>query len=261
MSSQPQAIEPAQVKRSGRFYFQDLFIRAEDTLFKVHRQDFESGSEVFRHMFELPSAYPKDEGSSAEFPLVLEGIRAAELEDFLAVLYSRSSNSASAPMSLERWKAVFKLATMWDFEGVRTQALSAFKEHMRGANSMDTILLYQELHLNIDEDFVLAAQSIIEREEEVSCNEAEKLELGTIMRLWKEEIIAEDYKKHGKGYEGTGVFVDIDDNEELDAVDDVGYGAGNVGDGFDDEGPAILSAPTTGGPGGPAASPSNESDM
>ncbi|EKM48789.1 uncharacterized protein PHACADRAFT_202397, partial [Phanerochaete carnosa HHB-10118-sp] len=183
MFSQSQATEPPQLKRSGRFYLQDLFIRAEDTLFKVHRRDFEGGSEVFRHMFELPNSHQKDEGSSAEFLLVLQGIKAAGLEDFLDVLYQRSSRSNSALMSLERLKTVFKLAAMWEFEGVRAQVLSAFKEHMRGANSMDTILLYQELHINIDEDFVLAVQSTIEREEEVSYDEAEKLELGTLMRL------------------------------------------------------------------------------
>lgn len=99
------------------------------------------------------------------------------------MLRSSKSGSDSAPMSLERWKAVFKLATMWEFDGVRAQALSSFKEHMRGANSIDTMLLYQELDLDVDEDFILAAQSIVEREEEVSYNEAEKLELGTVMRL------------------------------------------------------------------------------
>jgi len=183
MSSQPQATGLSQMKRSSNFYFQDLFIRAEDTLFKVHRQDFENGSEVFRHMFELPKADHKDEGSSAELPLVLEGIKAVDLEDFLAVVYPRSSKSESVPTSLDRWKAVFKLATMWEFEGVRAQALSAFKEHMRGANSIDTILLHQELDLDVDEDFVLAVQSVVEREEEISYDEAEKLELGTLMRL------------------------------------------------------------------------------
>lgn len=44
---------------------------------------------MFRHMFELPKADRKDEGSSAELPLVLEGIKAVDLEDFLAVVYPR----------------------------------------------------------------------------------------------------------------------------------------------------------------------------
>lgn len=63
--------------------------QVEDTLFKINRQDFEQGSEVFRNMFDLPKAGESEEGSSTEHPLVLEGIRAVDLENFLAIMYAR----------------------------------------------------------------------------------------------------------------------------------------------------------------------------
>ena len=60
------------------------------------------------------------------------------------------------------------------------------------------------------------------------------------------------YEKHGKGHEGTGAFVDIDGNDELEAHDITG----DAEDGLDDDGPTIL--PATGKPG---ASPFDVDDM
>lgn len=173
-----------QSKRSERFYFEDLFIRAEDTLFKVHRKDFEHGSEVFNNMFELPKASGKADGSSEEQPLVLEGIKACELEDFLSVLYPRVSTDAEPEsLSLERWKAVYNLATMWEFAGVRDEALRVLKAQTRAMSSIDTVVLYRELDLEIDADFVLAVQRLVEREQEISHDEGARLGLWNAMRV------------------------------------------------------------------------------
>lgn len=72
---------------------------------------------------------------------------------------------------------------MWDFEDIRAQALSALKEHTKDRGGIDTILLYQELNLSVDEDFVVAVRSAVERQEEISDEEAEKLGLRTVVRL------------------------------------------------------------------------------
>ena len=61
----------------------------EGTLFKVNRRDFEEGSELFRSMFTLPSGGKTQEGCSPETPLVLEGIKAEDMEFFLAVMYPK----------------------------------------------------------------------------------------------------------------------------------------------------------------------------
>lgn len=63
------------------------FLQVEDTLFKVLRRDFEEGSELFRDMYTLPGGGTTAEGSSAEHPLRLKGLKAHEMESFLSVMY------------------------------------------------------------------------------------------------------------------------------------------------------------------------------
>lgn len=65
----------------------DLGTQAEDTLFKVNRRDFEEGSDAFRSMFDLPNGSGGRQLSRTEQPLFLEGVRADEMESFLAVVY------------------------------------------------------------------------------------------------------------------------------------------------------------------------------
>ncbi|GJE92130.1 hypothetical protein PsYK624_082830 [Phanerochaete sordida] len=168
-------------RKSSGFYFEDLFLCAEDTLFKVVHQDFVDKSDVFKDMFALPRAGTRGEGSSAEHPLVLQGIKAADLEDFLSVLYPRRSDLA--PMPLARWKAAYRLASMWEFEDVRAQALGAFKEHLKTASSTDAVALHQELGLDVDADFVQAVLRIVVRTEDLTPAEAEELGMPVVMRV------------------------------------------------------------------------------
>ena len=65
--------------------------KVEGTVFKILRRTFENDSETFRDMFSLSdvSSNKITEGTCADNPIVLEGVRKFEMEQLLAVLYPK----------------------------------------------------------------------------------------------------------------------------------------------------------------------------
>ena len=53
----------------------------------MNKRDFEEGSEVFKDMFALPAGEHAADGASADRPLVLEGVKADDMEFFLTLVY------------------------------------------------------------------------------------------------------------------------------------------------------------------------------
>ena len=66
--------------------------QVEGRVFKVLRRSFENDSEQFRNMFTLPTGEVREgpvEGTDAQRPVRLEGIRRHDMVQFLKVLYPR----------------------------------------------------------------------------------------------------------------------------------------------------------------------------
>ena len=58
----------------------------EDTIFKVHRHDFEDNSPVFRDMFDVGKA-DATEGLLPDNPIRLEGISVEDFRQLLRAIY------------------------------------------------------------------------------------------------------------------------------------------------------------------------------
>jgi len=79
-------------------------------------------------MWTLP--VPEDgqgEGSSDEHPICLEGVTVKEFEYLVSILYPLEYG-VTPYTTLEDWLMVAKLATKFDFEGIRTAALKAVEQ-------------------------------------------------------------------------------------------------------------------------------------
>ncbi|KAF7374024.1 BTB domain-containing protein [Mycena sanguinolenta] len=84
MDSDPRRSDVVVIRDSDHYHARgDSVIRVENTLFKIHKFLLTHNSTVFDSMFDLPVGMDQPEGSSEEFPIVLEGDKA---EDFRAVL-------------------------------------------------------------------------------------------------------------------------------------------------------------------------------
>ncbi|KAF7340759.1 BTB domain-containing protein [Mycena sanguinolenta] len=66
----------------------DSIIRVENTLFKVHKLFLIHNSPVFATMFDLPVRMGSLEGSSDDWPIVLEGEKAEDLRAVLKYIYA-----------------------------------------------------------------------------------------------------------------------------------------------------------------------------
>lgn len=86
-------------------------------------------------------------------------------------------------MSLKKWKAVFKLAKRWEFSKICELTLKAIKEKLEEEDSIDAILVYHELGLDLDEGFVSVVRGLVTRAEDISEEDARRLDLTTLMRI------------------------------------------------------------------------------
>ncbi|KZT60673.1 hypothetical protein CALCODRAFT_492225 [Calocera cornea HHB12733] len=117
--------DPRWPRRHDKYYWADgnVVFLVDGTLFKVHRYLFEQ-SEVFRAMFSLPP--PKGtpvEGSSDSNPVRLEGVSNIAFEHLLWYMYPMSHGEMTA-VPADAWLQILNLATMFDFERIRSSAIS-----------------------------------------------------------------------------------------------------------------------------------------
>ncbi|KIY71985.1 hypothetical protein CYLTODRAFT_440920 [Cylindrobasidium torrendii FP15055 ss-10] len=93
-SEQPAKKTAVGLTRDHRFFYEDgnCVLRVEDVLFKVHRSVLllEEGS-VFHDLFKLPQPSGNEvaEGTSEEFPIVLQGDTVSQFSNLLFTFYSR----------------------------------------------------------------------------------------------------------------------------------------------------------------------------
>ncbi|KDN37614.1 hypothetical protein RSAG8_10019, partial [Rhizoctonia solani AG-8 WAC10335] len=103
----PNADPPEEVVRHPDFFFDNTLvaIQVEDTLFNVHKYQLLK-SETFSDMFKVPKAEDGDpeEGSSPEHPIIMEGVKAEDVDrmssskSFMPAI-SRHTNQSLKPLS------------------------------------------------------------------------------------------------------------------------------------------------------------------
>ncbi|TCD60244.1 hypothetical protein EIP91_010508 [Steccherinum ochraceum] len=113
-----------ELKPHPDFFFDDLYVAIEETLFKVSKRDFENNSEVFKTMYSIPVPEGSNaDGSCRQNPLKLSGATADEFTQLLKVMYPSHHGKASV-LSAPQWQSVLKLANLWDFQVTRRTAIT-----------------------------------------------------------------------------------------------------------------------------------------
>ncbi|KAG8921816.1 hypothetical protein FRC02_012338 [Tulasnella sp. 418] len=97
-----------------------VILKVEETLFRAEKSLL-CQFDIFRDMFESASAHLKDreEGTTDENPIVLQGLTAVEMESLL---------HGVPEVDPQQWKAVVRLATMWEHEQLRQFAIGKIDE-------------------------------------------------------------------------------------------------------------------------------------
>jgi len=167
--------------RNQKFYMESVVFLVEDNLFKVPRACFEHTG-IFRTIFTLPTIddTPVD-GSDDEHPFKLDGIKKADFQVFLKVLYPRDIPLQRTTVTEEEWTVVLELPTMWDFFEVRKLAIEELSKLVM--SPITKILLARRY--NIQKWLFAGYEELAKRTEPVSVGEAEQLGWDTAILIFQ----------------------------------------------------------------------------
>ncbi|KAF5355536.1 hypothetical protein D9758_006287 [Tetrapyrgos nigripes] len=110
-------------KTDVSYYWETVVFLVEDTVFKIPKYHFAKSSEVFESMFSLPQGDKEAEGNTDANPIRLEGIQAIDFRRFLKVLYPSQIPWREDETTMDEWKSILKLATLWRFLTLRKFAI------------------------------------------------------------------------------------------------------------------------------------------
>ncbi|KAI0691210.1 hypothetical protein C8T65DRAFT_745542 [Cerioporus squamosus] len=112
--------------RDEEFYETLVVFKVDAVAFRISRKVMEQGSPAFCRTYFPPNGAGTLLGSDDE-PIQLQGVSAQEFREFLRVIHANLVVTDRLKHGLRDvtsdWIAVLKLATLWEFSTVRTQAI------------------------------------------------------------------------------------------------------------------------------------------
>ncbi|QRV93147.1 The BTB (BR-C, ttk and bab)/POZ (Pox virus and Zinc finger) domain [Ceratobasidium sp. AG-Ba] len=131
-------------------------------------------SEVFSDMFSTAQG-DLSEGSSADRPIVLEGVSAADFESLLNVLYAPRFSSSDPDLD-PHFMPAFRLARKWSFKDFEGLLLHHLEEQL---SDIDKIIFAREFDLT--EWIISSHVKLCERAEPLTSKEAAKLGVQSVL--------------------------------------------------------------------------------
>ncbi|KAH7338050.1 hypothetical protein B0J17DRAFT_660579 [Rhizoctonia solani] len=169
------------LERHPEFFFDDTLITIQigRTLFKVHKYQL-AKSEVFSDMFKTPRHKNNgpEEGSSAEYPIKLEGVAASDFAALLRVLYASQFSSSQLVPEAPLIISAFRLANMFKFTDLRAYLLPLVEKSL---DDVDKIVFAREF--GIKEWPAPAHIRLCKREGVLSTEEASKLGVQSVLLI------------------------------------------------------------------------------
>ncbi|TDL14620.1 hypothetical protein BD410DRAFT_757102 [Rickenella mellea] len=164
--------------RNHPYFCTNVVLMVEGRLFQLPRILFEGQSSLFKVMFLLPppsSNLGNEEGGSVSNPIRLDGIKRAEFESFLRVLFPLDPLilRSHADMTKYDWLSALKLATMWEFDSVRQVAINYLNQLPLG--DIERVVILNDFDIN--EWKVAAYTELVTRSESLSAEDADALGL------------------------------------------------------------------------------------
>ncbi|KLO09625.1 hypothetical protein SCHPADRAFT_1000137 [Schizopora paradoxa] len=166
--------EPCPRSKDDEFYMTLVTFEVQNMLFRVPVAAFETGSEIFRDMFSLPTGdIAPAEGISDDSPIELKGVKAGDFRALLKFLYPRK-HGVTTVLSQTEWIGTHFLSIMWDFQ----DALEASKAFLF---AMDDSITKFELATKYGYDDWLrrAYKELAERSDALSFDEARRIGLAS----------------------------------------------------------------------------------
>ncbi|KAG7449850.1 uncharacterized protein BT62DRAFT_928599 [Guyanagaster necrorhizus] len=110
---EPLAVQPISQSssHSESYYWEDIVVQVEDTLFRFPKHHLMERSEAFRSMLSMPQGSNEPEGFSDDRPIKLSGISKVEFERLLQVLHPKDAQK-QPHLSLNAWLSVIKLSSL-----------------------------------------------------------------------------------------------------------------------------------------------------
>ncbi|KAF8833800.1 hypothetical protein BDN67DRAFT_873446, partial [Paxillus ammoniavirescens] len=154
--------------------------QVEGCLLRVPRGPLQSQSPVFRDMFLLPVGDQGEaEGLSDVKPIRLEGVKLNDFEQLLKVLYPWSHGKQELPDGCAQWTSALKLASLWDFDGVREKAIEALEA--LDITPVDKLAL--AMQYNIEQWMIPAINAIAQRPEPIGVEDVDRLGLDVALKI------------------------------------------------------------------------------
>ncbi|KAK0195933.1 hypothetical protein F5146DRAFT_1133376 [Armillaria mellea] len=110
-------------RRSESYYWENMVVQVEDTLFRFPKHHLMKKSEVFRSMLSMPQGKSEPEGFSDDRPIKLWGISKIEFERLLQVIHPIDTQK-QPQLSMNAWLSVLKLSGLWRLADTRNVAIS-----------------------------------------------------------------------------------------------------------------------------------------
>ncbi|KAK0226453.1 hypothetical protein IW262DRAFT_1431442 [Armillaria fumosa] len=171
------------------FYWENVVFLVENTLFKVPRYHFESFSEVFKTMFTLPHGDGVNiDGSSDEYPLVLQGVKAQEFRSLLNVML----HPELPLLTTEAWLDVLKLSNMWRLVNIRNLAIRELSN--RNDISFIDNILWGRCY-KVAAWIIKGYSGLIDRGDVVSLDEAVRIGIQATLGIWRSQKLSGGFSR------------------------------------------------------------------
>ncbi|KAI0631074.1 hypothetical protein C8Q77DRAFT_1074944 [Trametes polyzona] len=188
--------------RDDLFYSDHVICRVENRLFKVPKQKFIEGSDIFRDMFALPVGNQGEEGHTDERPLFLEGVNADEFRTLLKAMFKpvyAPSTAESIDLTTEEWVSVLKLTTRWDFSALRRVAIYKLATILSESDSVRWLCLARQF--NVGEWLLESLARLARRTQALQMEEVDLLGIETVVKMAE---VRESYNAYSGSYMNIG---------------------------------------------------------
>ncbi|KAK0494967.1 hypothetical protein EDD18DRAFT_1173247 [Armillaria luteobubalina] len=173
---EPLVVQPMShsFKRSESYYWENIVVQVEDTLFRFPKHYLMKKSEVFRSMLSMP------QGKMTTIPIKLWGISKIEFERLLQVIHPIDAQQ-QPQLSMDAWLSVLKLSGLWRLADTRNVAISGLTTLLWKIDPVDRVILGRKYSVApwLSSGFM----DLVHRVEMVSEEEAEKIGLDTALQI------------------------------------------------------------------------------
>ncbi|SJK98068.1 uncharacterized protein ARMOST_01325 [Armillaria ostoyae] len=209
-------------RRSESYYWENIVVQVEDTLFRFPKHHLMKKSEVFRSMLSMPQGKSEPEGVSDDHPIKLWGVNKIEFERLLQVLHPIDAQK-QPQLSMDAWLSVLKLSGLWRLADTRNIAISGLTTLMWKIDPVDRVILGRRYSVApwLSSGFM----DLVHRVEMVSEEEADKIGLETALQIQRvrETFLRTAYKveqsNNRYSYQGNATEPSFDRDKVKNAVE------------------------------------------